>query len=74
MGPRTTKKATRFLAELNANVDAWYGGRIDYAAFGALQRATWDAIQSAGPAVEDRVLRALRDQLPPAGPRHERRA
>lgn len=59
------KKATRFLADLKGNVDAWYEGRIDYAAFNARQRATWDAVREAGPAVEERVLRALRDQLPP---------
>ena len=58
-------KAKRFLAELNSNVDAWYGGRIDYATFGVRQRATWDAISGAGPAVEEQVLRVLRDQLPP---------
>lgn len=62
----TTKKATRFLAALGANVDAWYAGEIDYDAFGARQRATWDAIQAAGPAVAERVLRVLRDRLPPA--------
>jgi hypothetical protein len=60
------KKATRFLADLKGNVDAWYAGRIDYDAFTTRQRATWDAIRGAGPAVEERVLRALRDQMPPA--------
>ncbi len=70
-----TKKATRFLADLKGNVDAWYAGRIDYAAFGARQRATWDAIRAAGPAVEERVLRGLRDRLPSARPaNHEGRA
>ena len=67
-------KATRFLAELSANVDAWYAEHIDYEAFGARQRATWDAIHAAGPAVAERVLRALRDRLPPAGTSHERSA
>jgi hypothetical protein len=60
------KKARQFLADLKGNVDAWYEGRIDYAAFGERQRATWDAVRGAGPAVEEQVLRALRDQLPPA--------
>ncbi|MCA9557182.1 MAG: hypothetical protein KC583_01350 [Myxococcales bacterium] len=57
-------KATRLLTELKGNVDAWYDGRIDYDEFGARQRASWDAIRAAGPAVEERVLRALRDSLP----------
>lgn len=61
-----TKTAKRFLEELNANVDAWYAGRIDYEAFGARQRATWDAIHAEAPAVEKQVLRALRDRLPSA--------
>lgn len=63
-------KAMKLLAELKANVDAWYDGRIDYDEFGARQRASWDAIRAAGPVVEERVLRALRDRLPspqPAG-------
>ena len=68
-----TKKATRFLAVLNANVDAWYAGRIDYDAFGARQRETWDAIHAAGARVAEQVLRALRDQLPTARPCQEGR-
>jgi hypothetical protein len=60
------KKATQFVADLRDNVDAWYDGRIDYDAFTARQRKTWDAIRAAGPAVEDRVLRALRDEMRPA--------
>lgn len=63
---KTTVRAKAFVAELVANVDAWYAGQIDYDAFGARQRATWDAIHAAGPAIEERVLRALRDRLPPA--------
>ncbi len=60
------KQAKEFLAALNRNVDAWYAGRSDYETFNARQRATWDAIHGAGPAIEELVLRALRDQLPPA--------
>lgn len=45
------KEATRLLAELGANVDAWYAGQLNYEAFGARQRATWDAIHAASPAV-----------------------
>jgi len=60
--------ATRFLADLKGNVDAWYDGRIDYEAFTARQRASWDAIHAAGPAVEARVLRALRNDLPSPRP------
>jgi hypothetical protein len=67
------KRATPLLAELNANVDAWYAGQIDYAAFGERQRATWDAIHAAGAAVTEQVLRALRDRLP-AHADHEGRA
>ena len=59
-------KTTRFLEELKGNVDAWYAGRIDYDAFNVRQRATWDAIREAGQAIEEMVLRTLRDQLPPA--------
>ncbi len=59
-------KATRFLADLTSNVDALYAGRMDAETFTARQRATWDAIRQAGPAIEEMVLRALRDQLPPA--------
>ena len=60
------KQAKEFLAALNRNVDAWYAGRSDYETFNTRQRATWDAIRGAGQAVEEMVLRALRDQLPPA--------
>lgn len=70
----TAKAATRFLADLGANVDAWYAGQISYEAFGARQRETWDAIHAAGPLVEEQVLRALRDRLPPARANHEGRA
>jgi len=66
----TTRRSRRFLAELGANVDAWYAGQIDYEAFGARQRATWDAIHAAGPAIEEQVLRALRDRLPPTRTSH----
>ena len=59
------KQAKEFLAALNRNVDAWYAGRSDYETFNARQRTTWDAIRGAGHAVEELVLRALRDQLPP---------
>lgn len=61
------KSARAFLNELKENVDAWYAGRSDYETFGERQRATWDAIHDAGRTVEERVLRALRDQLPSAG-------
>ncbi len=60
------KKATRFLADLISNVDALYEGRIDDETFKARQTVTWDAIREAGPAIEEMVLRALRDQMPPA--------
>ena len=60
------KQAKEFLAALNRNVDAWYAGRIDHESFTARQRTTWDAIHGAGQAVEEMVLGALRDQLPPA--------
>jgi hypothetical protein len=68
------KHATRFLAELNANVDAWYARRIDYETFGARQRAIWDAVHATGRAVAEQVLRALRERLPPAGTADEGRA
>lgn len=59
-----TKTAKRFLAALSRNVDAWYAD-LDYATFGERERATWDAIHAAGPAIEEMVLRSLREQLPP---------
>ena len=74
MKSETTKRAARFLAELHANVDAWYAGQIDYEAFGTRQRVTWDAIHAASSAVVEQVLRALRERLPPARTSHERRA
>jgi hypothetical protein len=74
MKAAATIKATRFLAALGDNVDAWYAGRIDHDAFGARQRATWDAIHAAGQAVEEQVLRALRDRLPLSRANNEGRA
>ena len=59
-------EAKRFLEAIKGNVDAWYLGRMDYEAFSARQRATWDAIRRAGQDVEEAVLRALRDRTPPA--------
>ena len=58
------KNAKRFLDEIEGHVDAWYLGRMDYEAFSARQRATWDAIHGAGQDVEEAVLRALRERLP----------
>jgi len=66
-GPMATN-AMKLLADLKANVDAWYDGRIDYDEFGERQRSSWDAIRAAGPVVEERVLRALRDRLPSPQP------
>jgi len=60
------RTARGFLADLKRNVDAWYADQIDYQTFGGRQRATWDAIQNAGPRVEELVLRTLCEQLPPA--------
>ena len=60
------KSARTLLNSLKANVEAWYVDQIDYQTFGRRQRATWDAIRKAGPRVEELVLHALRDQLPPA--------
>ncbi|MGH7269584.1 MAG: hypothetical protein ACREJ3_04060 [Polyangiaceae bacterium] len=68
------KSARSFLNRLKTNVDAWYADQIDYETFGERQRATWDAIRSAGPRVEELVLRALRDRLPPARTSAEGRA
>ena len=60
------KNAAQFLEDITANVDAWYADGIDYETFSARQRVTWDAIEDAGPAIKARVLKALRDRLPPA--------
>jgi hypothetical protein len=62
------KRTTPLLAEVNANVEAWYAGQIDYEAFGARQRAIWDRIHAAGRATTEQVLRALRKRLPPPPP------
>ena len=59
-------KAKQFLAEIEGNVDAWYLGQMDYDAFSARQRATWDAVRAAGSEVEEAVLRAVRARLPVA--------
>ena len=60
------KSAKAFVNELKGNVDAWYAGQSTYETFNERQRVTWDAIHGAGVAIEERVLRALRDQLPSA--------
>lgn len=60
------KRVERFLAELNANVNDWYNGWTRYDTFTRRQKTTWDAIHGAGEAVEERVLSALRERLPPA--------
>ena len=52
------------LQEIFEAFDRDNNGKIDYDEFGARQRASWDAIRAAGPEVEERVLRALRDSLP----------
>ena len=60
------KKSTKpFIAEIEQNVDAYYADQIDYATFGARQRAVWDEIVAAGPRIRNAVVRHLREQLPP---------
>jgi hypothetical protein len=54
----------QFLAALRSNAEAWQAAEIDFATFTACLRGTWDAIRSAGPAVEAEVMQMLRDQLP----------
>jgi hypothetical protein len=53
-------KAAQLVAELSANVDAWYAGQIDYGTFGERQRVTWAAVDVAGRSVTEEVLRRLR--------------
>ena len=60
-----TKTAMKFLADLKANVDAWYTDQIDHATFSERQRAIWDAIGAAGQEVDAEVAQALRSQLKP---------
>ena len=60
------RTAKRLLEAIRRNVDAWYADQIDYQTFGERQRLAWDAVRDAGPHVEELVLRALRDELPPA--------
>jgi len=60
------RKAAGLLARINENVDDLYAGRIDMPAFDARQRATWDAIEEAGPEVKAEVLRAIRQRMPAA--------
>jgi hypothetical protein len=59
------KSAKTFIAEIEQNVDAYYADQIDYATFGARQRAVWDEIVAAGPRIRNAVVRHLREQLPP---------
>ena len=59
------KSAKTFIGEIEQNVDAYYADQIDYATFGARQRAVWDEIVAAGPRVRNAVVRHLREQLPP---------
>ncbi len=61
------KNANRFVNDLKKNVDAWYADQIDFETFGERQRATWDAIQSAGRPTHERVLELLRRELPAIG-------
>lgn len=51
--------ATRFLAQIQRNLESWRAGEIDYATFVESQRDTWAGIQAAGRHVEAEVLRAL---------------
>ena len=58
------QKAAGLLARINENVDDLYADRIDMPTFDARQRATWDAIEAAGPEVKAEVLRAIRQRMP----------
>lgn len=65
MDTQARRKARRFLAKLNGNVDAWYAGEISYETFTEHQKGTWDAVGAEGAAVREVLLRMLREQLPP---------
>ena len=56
--------AKTFTEQLTANVDDWYDGRTDFGTFKVRQKATWDAIEGAGPRIKEAVLKDLRAQLP----------
>lgn len=51
--------STRFLAQIQRNLESWRTGEIDYATFIESQRDTWAGIQAAGRHVQAEVLRAL---------------
>jgi hypothetical protein len=59
--PDRTTAAER-LAELRANVDAWYADAITYDEFGRRNVATWDAIHARGERFTDRVLALWRSE------------
>jgi hypothetical protein len=56
--------AEPFVAELNANTDAFYGTRISWDEHRARNRAVWDRICAAGSAVHAAVDAALLSRLP----------
>lgn len=66
MGTTTdATSAAQFAAELRANVEAWYAQPntpANYAAFSARNGATWRKVLDAGGAVEEEVLRILRER------------
>ncbi len=51
--------ATRFLAQIQRNVESWRTGEIDFVTFTESQRDAWCGIRAAGRHVEAEVLRAL---------------
>lgn len=66
------RTASSFLDELQRTVGDWCAERIDFETFNRRQRATWEAIRNAGPAIEGEVLRIVRAQLPMPGSRSSR--
>lgn len=62
--PAPTTTAAQFVAELHANVEAWYAQENTpetYEAFSQRNGAIWRRIEAAGRAITDEVARLLRE-------------
>ena len=55
--------AVAFVAELRANVDALYAGKVTHDEHHVRNGETWRRIRDAGVEVEDEVLRLLRKRI-----------
>lgn len=63
MATKTSKTAHEFAAQLIANTDAFYADRVTYSEFSERNGHIWRAVEAAGVAVHEAVLRVLRHEL-----------